>query len=64
MQEDGEEETKGLAKRAIGEDLDVTQRKANVTFMRAAGAEWSCLCGGPPAAANGLTGVRATCQRS
>ena len=29
-----QEETKGLAKRAIAEDLDVTQRKANVTFMR------------------------------
>lgn len=46
MQEDGEEETKGLAKRAIGEDLDVTQRKANVTFMRAvgAGARVELLC--------------------
>jgi len=40
MQQDGEE-TKGLAKRAIAKGLDVTQRKANVTFMRVAGVESS-----------------------
>ena len=46
MQLDGEEETKGLAKRAIAKGLDVTPRKANVTFMRAvgAGARVELLC--------------------
>jgi hypothetical protein len=42
MQEDGEEETKGFAKRAIGEGLDVTTRKANVTFMRVEGVDPPC----------------------
>jgi hypothetical protein len=57
MQQDGEE-TKGLAKRAIAKGLDVTQRKANVTFMRVAGVE------SRPASSDGLTGVRAACQHS
>jgi hypothetical protein len=60
MLQDGEEETKRLGQEAIGEGLDVTQRKAYVTFMQAAGGSGvdppstseACLLKG-----DGLTGA-------
>jgi hypothetical protein len=56
----GREKRNGLARRAIAEGLNVTQRKADVTFMRAAGgsgvdppsASEACLLKG-----DGLPGV-------
>lgn len=58
MQEDGEE-TKGLAKRAVAEGLDVTKRKADVTFMRVRGEWIRCAS----RREDGLTGVRASVRK-